>query len=467
MRAQTLSAICYTDQAIFAPTLEVAASMTIREKVVPLVERLRTREANVAIIGLGYVGLPLAVEVAKAGFSVTGLDLNADRVEQINQGQSYIEDVPSTLVAQEVDGGKLKASTDFAELALAHVVIICVPTPLTSTHEPDISYIRSASEQVATHLQDQQLVLLESTTYPGTTEEVMLPMLSAVRGGQVGVDFYLAFSPERVDPGNHNFSTHNTTKVVGGVTPACQEAGKVFYEQMITKVVPVSSPRVAELTKVFENTFRAVNIALVNELAMLCDKMGINVWEVVEAAGTKPFGMMTFYPGPGVGGHCIPIDPYYLTWKAREFDFHTRFIELCREINIAMPQFVRDKVIRALNKQRKSLNGAKILMLGVAYKRDISDWRESPAIKIIQALQADGAEISYNDPHIDVLPIGKELLRGVELNKEMLAAADCIVVTTDHSDYDYDYIVSHANVVVDTRNATRNVSQHRDKIILL
>jgi UDP-N-acetyl-D-glucosamine dehydrogenase len=441
--------------------------MTTREKTIPLTEKLQTRQATVAIIGLGYVGLPLAVEVAKAGFAVVGLDLNAERVGQINRGESYIEDVPSSLLAQSVESGKLRASTDFSELKHGEVIIICVPTPLTTTQEPDISYIRSAADAVAANLQDGQLVILESTTYPGTTEEVLLPALSEVRGGVVGEDFYLAFSPERVDPGNHNFQTHNTTKVVGGVTPACLEAGVAFYSQIISKVVPVSSPRVAELTKVFENTFRAVNIALVNELAMLCDKMGINVWEVVEAAGTKPFGMMTFWPGPGVGGHCIPIDPYYLTWKAREFDFHTRFIELCREINMAMPHFVRDKVIRALNQQRKSLNGANVLVVGVAYKKDISDWRESPAIKIIHELQADGAEISYHDPFIEALPVGKDLLRSVELTTEALAAADCVMITTDHTAYDYDFIVRNAKVVVDTRNATKNVKQHRDRIILL
>lgn len=441
--------------------------MTTREKVHPLTEKLQTRQATVAIIGLGYVGLPLAVEVAKAGFAVIGLDLNAERVGQINRGDSYIEDVPGTLLAQTVESGKLRASTDFGELQASDVIIICVPTPLTSTQEPDISYIRSAADAVAANLTDGQLVILESTTYPGTTEEVLLPALSEVRGGVVGEDFFLAFSPERVDPGNHNFQTHNTTKVVGGVTAACLEAGVAFYSQIISKVVPVSSPRVAELTKVFENTFRAVNIALVNELAMLCDKMGINVWEVVEAAGTKPFGMMTFWPGPGVGGHCIPIDPYYLTWKAREFDFHTRFIELCREINMAMPHFVRDKVIRALNQQRKSLNGANILVVGVAYKKDISDWRESPAIKIIHDLQADGADIRYHDPFIEGLPVGKDLLRSVDLTADALAAADCVLITTDHSAYDYDFIVSKAKVVVDTRNATKNVKQHRDRIILL
>ncbi|MBC7541777.1 MAG: nucleotide sugar dehydrogenase [Candidatus Sericytochromatia bacterium] len=441
--------------------------MTTREIAAPLTDKLLTRQATVAIIGLGYVGLPLCVAVAKVGFRVIGLDLNADRVAQINRGESYIEDVPAELLGQSVQGGKLRASTDFSDLKMADVIIICVPTPLTSTQEPDISYIRSASQAVCDNLQEGQLIILESTTYPGTTEEVLLPALSGTRNGTVGEDFFLAFSPERVDPGNHTFNTTNTTKVVGGVTPNCLAAAVTFYSQIIAKVVPVSSPRVAELTKVFENTFRAVNIALVNELAMLCDKMGINVWEVIEAAGTKPFGMMTFFPGPGVGGHCIPIDPYYLTWKAREFDFHTRFIELCREINMAMPRFVRDKVIRALNQQRKSLNGANILVVGVAYKKDISDWRESPAVKIIHELQADGAEISYNDPHIAMLPVGKGLLSSVELTPAALAAADVVLITTDHTSYDYDEIVRHASVVVDTRNATRNVTGNRDNIILL
>ena len=441
--------------------------MTTREKAAPLSEKLLTRQATVAIIGLGYVGLPLAVEVAKAGFAVIGLDLNGDRVAQINRGESYIEDVPGTLLTAAVQGGKLRASTDFSDLKTADVIIICVPTPLTSTQEPDISYIRSANQAVCDNLQEGQLVILESTTYPGTTEEVLLPALTEASKGTVGEDFFLAFSPERVDPGNHNFNTQNTTKVVGGVTPNCLDAAVTFYSQIISKVVPVSTPRVAELTKVFENTFRAVNIALVNELAMLCDKMGINVWEVVEAAGTKPFGMMTFYPGPGVGGHCIPIDPYYLTWKAREFDFHTRFIELCREINMAMPRFVRDKVIRALNSQRKSLNGANVLVVGVAYKKDISDWRESPAVKIIHELQTDGAEITFNDPFIEALPVGKGILKSVELTPTALAAADVVLITTDHTEYDYDFLLQHATMVVDTRNATKHVTANREKIILL
>lgn len=411
---------------------------------------------DAAIIGLGYVGLPLAVTMCEGGLSVIGFDLDAKRVGQLKQGTSYIDDVPDREVAPLVQSGQLAATTAPAALATAEAVVICVPSPLTTAGEPDLSFIEAAAGLIAQHLTPGQLIVLESTTYPGTTEEVLLPILS--KGGlEVGRDFFLAFSPERVDPGNRRFTTRTTPKVVGGVTPACLERATAFYGRFIDTVVPVSSPRVAELTKVFENTFRAVNIALVNELAMLCDRMGLDVWEVVEAANTKPFGMMRFTPGPGVGGHCIPIDPFYLTWKAREFDFHTRFIELVREVNSAMPYFVKDKIQRALNQQKKALNGAKILVVGVAYKPDIGDWRASPALKIMHALEQEGAHIDYHDPFVPSLPFFGRTLSSVPLSQEGLASYDCLAIITDHSGLDYAWLVHNASLILDTRNACRHV----------
>ncbi|MBU6428651.1 MAG: nucleotide sugar dehydrogenase, partial [Cyanobacteria bacterium REEB65] len=362
-----------------------------------LLDAIVQRHALVGVVGIGYVGLPLSVEKAKVGFKVLGFDRNAKRVAQANAGESYIKDVASGDLAGAVGEGLFAATTDFSRLAECDVIVICVPTPLTANRDPDISYVTAVAEQVAKVLRPGQLVSLESTTYPGTTEEVLLPMLLK-SGLVVGRDFFLAFSPERVDPGNARYTTKNTSKVVGGVTPACLEVAQTFYGQTIVQVVPVSSPKVAEMTKVFENTFRAVNIALVNELALLCDKMGLDVWEVVEAAATKPFGIMKFNPGPGVGGHCIPIDPFYLTWKAREYDFHTRFIELAGEINVQMPYFVREKVLRALGEDGKGLKGSRILLVGVAYKKDLDDWRESPALKLVEILRHDGAQIGYHDP---------------------------------------------------------------------
>lgn len=432
-----------------------------------LKDKILAHSATVGVIGLGYVGLPLAVEKGKVGFPVIGFDISAARVARVNAGDNYIGDVKDEELQELTQKGILTATTDFDRLSECDVVVICVPTPLTITRDPDISYIEASTEQIAKYLRPGQLVTLESTTYPGTTEEVILPLLEK-SGLEVGKDFFLAFSPERVDPGNKRFSTNNTSKVVGGVTPVCLEIAYTFYAQTIVNVVPVSTTAAAELTKVFENTYRAVNIALVNELMLLCDRMGIDIWEVVEAAGTKPFGIQTFWPGPGVGGHCIPIDPFYLTWKAREYDFHTRFIELAGEINVEASYHVINKIVRALNDENKSLKDAKIFILGVAYKKDIDDVRESPALKIIELLRKNGANISYHDPYISVIePHGGSTihLESMELSNETLAAADCVLILTDHSTVDYQRVVDQARLVVDTRNATRDVENNREKII--
>lgn len=431
-----------------------------------LKDKIENHEAKIGVIGLGYVGLPLAVEKAKVGFSVIGFDINPARVDRVNAGDNYIGDVKDEDLKEIVRKDLLTASTDFSRLSACDVVIICVPTPLTITRDPDISYIQASTEEIAKYLRPGQIITLESTTYPGTTEQVILPLLEET-GLKVGRDFFLAFSPERVDPGNKRFTTKNTSKVVGGMTPVCLEIAYALYTQTIANVVPVSSPAAAELTKVFENTYRAVNIAMVNELMMLCDRMGIDIWEVVEAAGTKPFGIQTFYPGPGVGGHCIPIDPFYLTWKAREYDFHTRFIELAGEINVEVSYYVINKVTRALNDENKSLKDAKILVLGVAYKKDIDDMRESPAIKIIELLRKQGANITYHDPYIPVIePHGGSTLHleSVPLTDAALSEADCVLILTDHSSLDYERVAEQAKLIVDTRNATKNVLHNREKI---
>lgn len=429
--------------------------------------KIEDRTAKVGVVGIGYVGLPLAVEKAKVGFSVVGFDRNAIRVAQVSQGQNYIRDVNDDDLAKLTATGKLAATTDFTILAECDVIVICVPTPLTPNREPDISYIRNVGTEIAKHLRPGQLVSLESTTYPGTTEEVLLPMFAAT-GLEVGKDYFLAFSPERVDPGNARYTTKNTNKVVGGLTPACLDVAAVFYQQTILHVVKVSSPRVAEMTKVFENTFRAVNIALVNELALLCDRMNINIWEVVDAAATKPFGMMRFEPGPGVGGHCIPIDPFYLTWKARQYDFHTRFIELAGEINVLMPYFVREKVMRVMNDRRCAMRGARILLVGMAYKKGVEDWRESPALKVLEVLERDGAVVAYHDPHVPSFRDEHGKLRhSVPLSAEELNSTDCAVILTDHDDTDWAFLVERARAIVDTRNATRRVPGDRKNVILL
>ncbi len=445
-----------------------AISRQPNDTVKRLKEKIVNRTAKVGVIGLGYVGLPLAVEKGKVGFEVIGFDRNTKRVAQVNAGDNYIKDVKDEDLKVLVASKKLVATEDFARLKEVDVIVICVPTPLTITRDPDISYIVHVTNAIAKHLRNGQLVTLESTTYPGTTSEIILPELIA-GGKEVGKDFFLAFSPERVDPGNKRYTTQNTSKVVGGITPACLDVATAFYRQTISQVVPVSSTEVAEMTKVFENTYRAVNIALVNELMLLCDRMGIDIWEVVDAAGTKPFGIQTFYPGPGVGGHCIPIDPFYLTWKAREFDFHTRFIELAGEINIQASYHVVDKVVRVLSDNRKSLAGAKILVLGVAYKKDIEDYRESPALKIIDLLLKRQAEVQYHDPYVQELQAHEPYtwnMRGSELAVEILEQADCVVVLTDHSNIDYDFVVKHASLIVDTRNACKKVSaEFKHKIV--
>ncbi|MEB3203741.1 MAG: nucleotide sugar dehydrogenase [Candidatus Sericytochromatia bacterium] len=424
---------------------------------------IEAREATVAVIGIGYVGLPLAVEKAKVGFRVVGLDRSGDRVRQVNEGKNYIADVQDAELTEMVGAGRLRASTDFSAIGDADVVVICVPTPLNANRDPDIQYIVHVAEQMVPFLRPGTLVSLESTTYPGTTEEVLLPIL-ARSGLVVGQDLFVSFSPERVDPGNARYTTRNTNKVVGGVTEACLDIAATFYRQTILDVVTVSSPRVAEMTKVFENTFRAVNIALVNELALLCDRMGLDVWEVVDAANTKPFGMMRFNPGPGVGGHCIPIDPFYLTWKARQYDFHTRFIELAGEINVLMVHHVREKIIQALGRLRKSVAGARILLLGVAYKKDIADWRESPALKLIDLLNKDEAEIRYHDPLVATFTEHGRTWASTNL-EEGLAWADCVVIMTDHAGVDYGRVVVTAKVVVDTRNATAGVVEGRERVV--
>jgi UDP-N-acetyl-D-glucosamine dehydrogenase len=432
-----------------------------------LLEKISTHAAVVGVIGIGYVGLPLAVEKAKVGYQVVGYDRNAIRVAQVNQGSNYIRDVVDDELARMVASERLSATTDFGALATCDVIVICVPTPLTANKDPDTSYIRHVGSEIGRRLRPGQLVCLESTTYPGSTEEILLPQFAAT-GLVVGKDYFLAYSPERVDPGNKRYTTKNTNKVVGGVTSSCLQVATAFYQQTIVDVLPVSSPKVAEMTKVFENTFRAVNIALVNEMALLCDRMRISIWEVMDAAATKPFGMMRFNPGPGVGGHCIPLDPFYLAWKAREFDFHTRFIELAGEINNHMPYFVRDKLARALNGRGRPLKGSNLLMIGMSYKRDVPDWRESPALKILELLSADGAIVDYHDPFVPSFQDDRgRVFHSIPLTEVAIAAADCVLITTDHSHTDWDAILRHGQLVVDTRNATQHVAGRKDNLILL
>jgi len=430
--------------------------------------RIRDRKARVGIIGMGYVGLPLAVEFAKAGFRVDGIDLDAGKVQGINAGRSYIGDVTGAEIKGYVDSERLSATTDFEILKKMDCVIICVPTPLRKTRDPDISYIVSALEEVAQRAHRGMLVILESTTYPGTTEEVMLPRLVET-GMKVGKDFFLAFSPERVDPGNSVWRTRNTPKVVGGITRACGEMASLLYSQAVDRVVPVSSSRAAEMIKLLENTFRSVNIALVNEIALICDRLGLEVWEVIDGAATKPFGFMPFYPGPGLGGHCIPIDPHYLSWKLRTLDYQARFIELAAEINGSMPHYVMSKVVDALNHQKKALSASRVLVLGVAYKRDTSDTRESPSLDIMKLLRERGARVDYHDPFVPVLPSGHAgpASRSVALTPAHLRRYDCAVVVTDHGGVDYQRLVDHSRAVVDTRNATRGIRRGRNKVIKL
>jgi UDP-N-acetyl-D-glucosamine dehydrogenase len=427
-----------------------------------LEEKIRTRRAKVGIIGLGYVGLPLAVEFAKAGFEVTGIDLSDSKTERVNAGDSYIGDISSSLLGPLVKSGKLRATTDFSVVRELDTVNICVPTPLRKTKDPDMSYIVSACGEIAKHFHPGMLVILESTTYPGTTDEVVLPMLE--QGGlKVGQDFFLCFSPERVDPGNPKYNTSNIPKVVGGTTPACSEMGHVFYSQALQKVVAVSSTQVAEMVKLLENTFRMINIGLANEIALMCDRMDINVWEVIEAAATKPFGFMPFFPGPGLGGHCIPIDPFYLSWKTKQAGFEARFIELAGYINGQMPHFVVDKVQNALNEHAKPVKGSHIHIVGVAYKKDIDDVRESPAVDIMLLLKRLGARITFSDPHVKSMQLEDSRLASDDISQ--VAAADCTVIVTDHSAFDYPQIAKQAKLIVDTRNALKGIKS--DKIVRL
>ncbi len=428
-----------------------------------LADKIATRTARVGIVGLGYVGLPLAVEFAKAGFFVTGIDVIESKIARINAGDSYVQDVASSDIEALVNSGKLRATTDFAVISELDTINICVPTPLRKTKDPDMSYIVSACQEIARYFHPGMLAILESTTYPGTTEEVVLPMLSRP-GLEVGRDFFLCFSPERVDPGNPHYQTRNIPKVVGGITAACTEMGAHFYSQALDHVVPVNSTQVAEMVKLLENTFRMINIGLVNELAVMCDRMGINIWEVIDAAATKPFGFMPFYPGPGLGGHCIPIDPFYLSWKTRQSGIEARFIELAGYINGQMPHFVVEKVQNALNQSGKAVKGSSIHILGVAYKRDIEDVRESPALDIIHLLQRRGATVTFSDPYVPSIRIEGQTMMATDADSAV-PESDCAVVITDHQNVDYSRIVSQAKLVIDTRNALRGMKS--EKIIRL
>jgi UDP-N-acetyl-D-glucosamine dehydrogenase len=432
-----------------------------------LLESIHNREAVVGIIGLGYVGLPLAIQFGKQGFKVIGFDLDTRKIDRLLHGESYIKHVATEPIQEMIESKQFDATIDFGRLAEADCILICVPTPLTDKMEPDLSYLVETTKTISKNLRRGQLIVLESTTYPGTTEEMMLPRLQTGRL-KVGEDFFLAFSPEREDPGNRQFNSGNIPKVVGGVTPCCLEVAAALYD-CITQSVPVSSTRAAELTKLLENTYRSVNIALVNELKVLAHKMDIDLFEVINAAATKPFGYTPFYPGPGLGGHCIPIDPFYLAWKAREYDFSARFIHLAGEINVSMPYYVIERTAEALNRGKKSLNGSKILVLGIAYKKNIDDERESPGYAIMNLLMEKGADVSYNDPWIPQLkPTRKYQFtkQSVPVEPQTLADMDAVIIVTDHSAYDFSQIVKHARLVIDTRNATRGIDEGRDKVIM-
>ncbi len=432
-----------------------------------LKEKIESRTAVGAAIGLGYVGLPLSEHLCHAGYHVIGFDVDPTKTELLAKGKSYIKHIDGAWIGDAVKKGTFAATTDFARLAEADCISICVPTPLDTHFEPDLQYVVATAEQIALTLRKGQLIILESTTYPGTTEEILLAKFEKT-GLKVGEDYFLAFSPEREDPGNAKYTIRTIPKVVGGMTERCSELTKQYYGTIFDRVVPVSKPAVAELSKLLENIFRSVNVALVNELKMLCDRMDIDVWEVIDAAATKPFGFMPFYPGPGLGGHCIPIDPFYLTWKAREYDMSTRFIELAGEVNTGMPRYVVTRTMEAMNRHGKALQGSRVLILGAAYKQDVDDMRESPSLRLIELLQSHGAEVDYNDPHIPKLPPLRHYafdMKSVPLTAKSLAGYDCVVVATAHSAYDYDFIVKHAPLVVDTRNATKAVTKGREKIV--
>ena len=429
-----------------------------------LISQLEERSARIAVLGLGYVGLPLAVVFAETGFSVTGIDTAEDKVDSIMRGESHIQDVSSEQVARLVSSGKLSATTEFSVLQDIEAVSICVPTPLRKTGDPDLSFIMDATEDLARYIHPGMIVVLESTTYPGTTREILLPKFEEASGLIAGEDFYLAFSPERVDPGRKDWTTLNTPKIIGGITPSCSEVAATWYSQALQTVIKVSSSEVAEMVKLLENTFRMINIGLVNEMAMMCDRLGVDVWEVIDAAATKPFGFMKFTPGPGLGGHCIPIDPLYLSWKLRTLNYTARFIELASEINTSMPIYVVAKIQDALNEQRKPLNGSRVLVLGAAYKPDIADLRESPALDVIGLLENKGAQVSYHDPYITRLQHDDWEKTSVPDLTETLRDVDCVVIITNHSDYDYAAILREAELIVDTRNAIGDIGQGNPKV---
>ncbi len=431
-----------------------------------LLQKIENKTAKVGVIGLGYVGLPLAVEFARAGLRVLGFDVSERVVKLINDGTSHIQDVPASAVAALVKAGFLEATADAKRLGDLDAISIAVPTPLAKTRDPDMSYVLSATETVARAARPGMLIVLESTTYPGTTRELLQPAMEA-RGLTVGTDVFLAFSPERVDPGNEHWNTRNTPKVVGGITPACTEVAAALYGVCIEPIVPVSSPEAAELTKLLENTFRSVNIGLVNEMAIVCDKLGVNVWEVIDAAATKPFGFMRFTPGPGIGGHCIPLDPHYLAWKMRTLNYKTRFIDLASEINSEMPAYVVEKVAGALNDERKAVNGSRIMVLGIAYKRDIDDVRESPALDVIRLLEQLGADVVYHDPYVPTFQEDGVRHESVSLTDQELLRCDAVVIVTDHTSIDYQRLVNTTSLIVDTRNATAHVVPGRARVVPL
>lgn len=443
-----------------------ASSKKSSQRQSALAEKIKNKTAKIGIIGLGYVGLPLATEFAERGFSVTGFDISQKKVKLINNGKSDIDDIPSSKVKKLVQAGLLRATADPALIAEMDTISICVPTPLSKTKDPDISYILAALDWVIENMHDDMLIVLESTTYPGTTDEVILPRLEE-SGMKAGKGFYLAFSPERIDPGNTTFTTLNTPRIVGGITPRCTQMAKLFYEQIISGIHPVSSTRSAEMVKLLENTFRSVNIGLVNEVALMCDRLGLNVWEIIDAAATKPFGFMPFYPGPGLGGHCIPIDPHYLSWKLKSLNYYARFIELAGDINSHMPEYVVERISRLLNSLTKPINKSRILILGVAYKKDIQDVRESPALDVIKLLEDSGARITYHDPYVPEIIWNGTSHKSSKLTSSLVEKADCCVILTNHSDFDYQWLVDHSRAIFDTRNATAGITRGRAKISLL
>ena len=432
-----------------------------------LLQKILDRKAVVGVIGLGYVGLPLVIRFAEERFSVLGFDVDQNKVDDLNSGRSYIKHIPSSQVEEMRASGRFDATVDFSRLAEADCILICVPTPLSDTKEPDMRYVEATSDAIATYIRNGQLISLESTTYPGTTREILLPKFEG-KGLKTGEDYFLAFSPEREDPGNVRFTTKNIPKVVGGITPACSEIAAALYDQIVDQVVSVSSTEVAEFTKLLENIFRAVNIALVNELKMLATKMGVDIWEVIDASSTKPFGFMPFYPGPGLGGHCIPIDPFYLSWKAKQYNFNAHFIELAGEVNTGMPDYVVSRMADILNERAKCIRNSRILILGIAYKKDTDDIRETPALELMESLIKKGADVYYNDPFVPTIPEMRRFslkMNSSELTESLLASMDAVVITTEHSDYDYDWIVQHSPLVIDTRNATKHVSSFRERIM--